>query len=106
SDMWGHYSGVWCPTAGVNDKGGEIRSPVAEGGGIRLDGVKGDITFNEDGTYTVSNTTPNDTYVSGAGWAARFYHGFEMPSAQSVFHLDRVRLRVLPQGYTFTVRNI
>lgn len=106
SHMWGHYSGVWGPTAGVNDKGGEIRSPVAEGGGIRLDGVKGDITFNEDGTYTVSNTTPNDTYVSGAGWAARFYHGFEMPSAQSVFDADYVKLRELALGYTLNVANL
>ena len=105
SHMWGHYAGVWGPTAGVNDKGNEIRSPVSEGGGIKLDGVTGDVEFNEDGTYTVSNAAPNETYVSGQGWAARHYHGFGMPSAQSVFDADYVKLRELALGYNFNMGN-
>ncbi|GAB3657291.1 SusC/RagA family TonB-linked outer membrane protein [Echinicola sediminis] len=105
SHMWGHYAGLWGPTAAVNDMGNEIRSPVSEGGGIRLDGVTGDVEFNEDGTYTVSNTAPNETYVSGQGWAARHYHGFGMPSAQSVFDADYIKLRELALGYTFNMRN-
>jgi TonB-linked SusC/RagA family outer membrane protein len=99
SHMWGHYAGVWEPTAGVNDKGNEIRDAVADGGGIRLDGVTGDVTFNDDGTYTVTNSAPNEKYVSAQGWAARHYHGFEMPSAQSVFDADYVKLRELVIGY-------
>ena len=87
-------------TAGVNDKGNEIRDPVSEGGGIRLDAVTGDVTFNEDGTYTVTNTAPNETYVSGIGWSARHYHGFGFPSAQSVFDADYIKLRELTIGYT------
>ncbi|WP_186753583.1 SusC/RagA family TonB-linked outer membrane protein [Echinicola salinicaeni] len=101
SHMWGHYAGTWGPTAGVNDQGNEIRSPVADGGGIKLDGVTGDVEFNEDGTYTVSNTAPNETYVEGQAWAARHYHGFGMPSAQSVFDADYIKVRELAVGYNF-----
>jgi hypothetical protein len=95
------YSGMLEETAGVNDKGNEIRDPVAEGGGIRLEGVTGEVTWNDDGTYTVTNTAENQTYVSGAGWAARHYHGFGFPSAQSVFSADYIKLRELTFGYTF-----
>jgi TonB-linked SusC/RagA family outer membrane protein len=56
--MWAMYSGMLEETAGVNDKGNEIRDAVADGGGIRLDGVKGTVTFNTDGTYTVTDVTP------------------------------------------------
>ncbi len=103
SHMWGHYAGIWGPTAAVNDQGNEIRSPVSEGGGIRLDGVTGDIVFNEDGTYTVSNTAPNETYVSGQGWSNRHYHGFGFPSAQSVFDADYVKVRELALGYNINM---
>ncbi|MBY5957632.1 SusC/RagA family TonB-linked outer membrane protein [Membranicola marinus] len=101
SHMWGHYAGTWAPTAGGNDKGNEIRAGVEEGGGIKLDGVTADVTFNDDGTYTVSNVQPNEKYVSGQGWAARHYHGFGMPSAQSLFDADYIKLRELSLGYTF-----
>ena len=77
--MWGMYSGMLEETAAVNDKGNEIRDPVADGGGIKLDGVTGDVTWNDDGTYSVTNTAPNETYVSGIGWSARHYHGFGYP---------------------------
>ncbi len=86
-------------TAGVNDQGNEIRDPVDQGGGLKLEGVTGDITFNEDGSYTVTNTAPNETYVSAAGWGARHYHGFGFPSAQSVFKADYVKLREATIGY-------
>ena len=97
--MWASYSGMLEETAAVNDKGGEIRDPVADGGGIKLDGVTGDVTWNDDGTYTVTNTAPNETYASGAGWAHRHYHGYGMPSAQSVFKADYVKLRELTLGW-------
>ncbi|GAA4293405.1 SusC/RagA family TonB-linked outer membrane protein [Aestuariibaculum suncheonense] len=106
SHMWGHYAGIWAPTAAVNDKGNEIRDPVSEDGGIRLNGVTGDVTFNNDGTYTVSNTAPNEKYVSGQGWAARHYHGFGMPSAQSVFDADYIKLRELALGYELNVSKL
>ncbi len=100
SHMWGMYSGMLEETAQTNDKGNEIRDPVSEDGGIKLDGVKGDVTFNDDGTYEVTNTTPNDTYVSAIGWGARHYHGYGTPSAQSTFDADYIKLREVSIGYT------
>nr|WP_321355030.1 SusC/RagA family TonB-linked outer membrane protein [uncultured Draconibacterium sp.] len=99
SHMWGMYSGMYAETAGVNDKGNEIRDDVDDGGGIKLDGVTGDVTWNDDGTYTVTNTAPNEKYVSAAGWAQRHYHGFGYPSAQSIFDADYVKLREVTLGY-------
>jgi TonB-linked SusC/RagA family outer membrane protein len=102
SHMWGMYSGMLEETAGVNDLGNEIRDAVADGGGIKLEGVTGDVTWNDDGTYSVTNTAENETYVSGIGWSARHYHGFGFPSAQSVFKADYIKLRELTFGYNFS----
>ncbi|MCF8302696.1 MAG: SusC/RagA family TonB-linked outer membrane protein [Bacteroidales bacterium] len=103
--MWGMYSGMLEETAATNDQGNEIRDPVDEGGGIRLDGVTGDVTFNDDGTYEVTNTAENQTYISGQGWAARHYHGYGMPSAQSTFDANYVKLREFTLGYNIPVQD-
>ena len=97
--MWASYSGMLEETAGVNDKGGEYRDPVSEGGGIKIDGVTADVTWNDDGTYTVTNSQPNETYVPGVAWSGNRYHGFGMPSAQSVFKSDYIKLRELTLGW-------
>ncbi|MEX2370392.1 MAG: hypothetical protein WD578_05240 [Bacteroidales bacterium] len=102
SHMWGMYSGMLEETAAVNDQGNEIRDAVADGGGIRLEGVTGDVTWEDDGSYTVTNTAENETYVSGIGWSARHYHGFGYPSAQSVFGADYIKLREVTLGYTLS----
>ncbi|OFY69464.1 MAG: hypothetical protein A2Y71_03840 [Bacteroidetes bacterium RBG_13_42_15] len=102
--MWSMYAGMAEATAAVNDLGNEIRLPVAEGGGIKLDGVTGDVTFNDDGTYTVTNTAPNERYVSGPGYCYRFYHGYGMPSAQSVFNQDFIKLREVTIGYNLPAK--
>jgi TonB-linked SusC/RagA family outer membrane protein len=100
SHMWGMYSGMLEETAAVNDQGNEIRDPVSEGGGIKLDGVTGDVTHNDDGTYTVTNTAPNEKYVEGINWAHRNYHGYGMPT-QSVFEANYIKIREANLGYTF-----
>ncbi len=100
SHMWGMYSGMMEASAGVNDLGNEIRDDVADGGGIKLEGVTGDITWNDDGTYTVTNTAENETYASGYNWASGFYHGVGGISAMSVFEANYVKLRELTVGYT------
>ncbi|MGF1585367.1 MAG: SusC/RagA family TonB-linked outer membrane protein [Bacteroidales bacterium] len=99
--QWGMYSGMFPETAAVNDKGNEIRDAVADGGGIKLDGVTGTVAFNDDGTYTVTNTAPVENYISGRGYAARYYYGYGTPSAQSVFKADYMKLREVTLGYTF-----
>ena len=48
----------------------------------------------------MANTAPNETYISGIGWAARHYHGYGTPSAQSVFKADYVKLREATLGYS------
>ena len=95
--MWGMYSGMLEETAGTNADGNEIRTD-----GIALDGVQGDVTFNEDGSYTVSNTSPNDVKISGRAYGAYAYHGYGTPSAQSVFEANYVKLRNFSLGYTLT----
>jgi outer membrane receptor protein involved in Fe transport len=100
SHMWGMYSGMLEESAAVNDKGEEIRSPVADDGGIKLDGVTGDITWNPDGTYTVTNTAENTTYIEGSTYSKNVYHGRGTPSAQSVFDADYIKLREVTLGYT------
>jgi TonB-linked SusC/RagA family outer membrane protein len=72
-DMWyGEGTGLYPQTAGLNENGVPKRSPVAEGGGIILPGVKEDGTpndiraSNEDGNGTVlgyPNNPPRAWYV-------------------------------------------
>ncbi|MCF8232833.1 MAG: SusC/RagA family TonB-linked outer membrane protein [Bacteroidales bacterium] len=100
--MWGMYSGMLEETAATNAEGNEIRDPVSEGGGIALDGVQGDVTFNDDGTYEVTNTSKNDVKIPGRSYGAFAYHGYGTPSAQSVFDADYVKLRSFNLGYTLS----
>jgi len=39
SSQWGTFSGLYEETAAVNDKGHNVREAVADGGGVRVDGV-------------------------------------------------------------------
>lgn len=62
TNMWLEGSGLGAVTAGKNDKGGDIRGAVADGGGVRVDGV----VDNGDGTYTPATTYVDAyTYYSG-----------------------------------------
>jgi|AntRauTorcE11898_2_1112593.scaffolds.fasta_scaffold00599_4 TonB-linked SusC/RagA family outer membrane protein len=93
--MWGMYSGMLEETAGVNADGNEIRED-----GVILDGVQGDVSFNEDGSYEVTNTSENDVRISGRANGAFAYHAYGTPSAQSVFEANYVKLRNFSLGYT------
>ncbi|NDV94575.1 SusC/RagA family TonB-linked outer membrane protein [Dysgonomonas sp. 521] len=84
----GMYSGILESTAANN-----IRED-----GIVLDGVTGDVVFNADGTYTVSNTATNDKRVTAQAWAQNQYNG---PTAYTVFDATFIKLRELTLGYTF-----
>lgn len=39
SSMWGNYTGLNAETAAINDNGKNVRDAVADGGGVRVDGV-------------------------------------------------------------------
>jgi len=92
-DQWyGEATGLYPHTAGLNDKGNPSRLPVAEGGGIKLAGVK------EDGT-------PNDIYAENQdgngltpfGYAANNYEG--APRAWYVYDASFVKLREVALTY-------
>jgi TonB-linked SusC/RagA family outer membrane protein len=84
----GMYSGILESTAANN-----IRED-----GIVVDGVTGDVVFNADGTYTVTNTATNDKRVTAQAWAQNQYNG---PTAYTVFDATFIKLRELTLGYTF-----
>lgn len=66
--------------------------------GVVSDGVKADVEFNPDGTYTVSNITENTTNVSAQAWSRNQYNG---PTAFTVFDASFIKLRELTLGYNF-----
>lgn len=87
SNLWSMYSGMAEETAanGVRENG------------IVVPGVTGDVTFNPDGSYTVSNTNTNTTVTDGEEYFRHFYSG---PTAQNVFNADYIKLREITLSYT------
>ncbi|MCF8714040.1 SusC/RagA family TonB-linked outer membrane protein [Joostella atrarenae] len=88
SHQWGMYSGMLQETVDNN-----IRED-----GIVLDGVTGDVTYNADGTYEVSNTSENTTNISGYSYGKMHYGTVD---ALNVFDADYFKLREMTLGYTF-----
>lgn len=66
--------------------------------GVVSDGVKADVVFNADGSYTVSNISENTTNVSAQAWSRNQYNG---PTAFSIFDATFVKFRELTLGYNF-----
>lgn len=87
TNIWGHYSGILEDTAANN-----IREE-----GIVIDAVQGDVSYNDDGSYTVSNTTENTQVISAQQWGQDYFFG---PDAQNVFDSDYIKLREVTLGYT------
>lgn len=88
----GMYAGILDKTAANN-----IRET-----GVVLDGVKADVDFNADGTYSVGNVRENDTKVTAQQWARNEYNG---PTAFSIFDATFVKLREVTLGYNFKINN-
>ncbi|MFB6318544.1 SusC/RagA family TonB-linked outer membrane protein [Saccharicrinis sp. FJH54] len=93
--MWGMYSGMDAGTAIPTSNGNTIRED-----GIVLDGVNADVTYNDDGTYTVTNATTNDINLSAIDWGELHYHGYGTPSATSIYDASYYKLREVTLGYT------
>lgn len=66
--------------------------------GVVADGVTADVTFNPDGTYSVTNTAPNTQNVTAQAWARNHYNG---PTAFDIFDATFIKLRELSLGYDF-----
>jgi len=90
SNMWGSYSGLTARTAALNDKGNPVRDAVANGGGVRVDGV--DQTSGLPVTYYVEA----DTYYQNL-YNNRTFDDY-------VYDLTFVKLREVSIGYHIPVK--
>ncbi|MBC6492516.1 SusC/RagA family TonB-linked outer membrane protein [Flavihumibacter stibioxidans] len=88
SDFWGAFSGLAARTGTTNDKGNPVRDAVADGGGVRVDGVDAD-------------GKPVTHYVE----AQTYFHQFQGAriSEPHVYDLTFVKLREVSLGYRFDV---
>ncbi len=83
-DMWyGIGTGMYAETADNNDLGNPQRDPVADGGGLLLDGV------NADGT---PNTTRIESTYYAEGWASS-------PNARFIYDASYIKLREVVLTY-------
>ena len=83
SKMFGSQSGLFAETVGNNDRGVEQRDPVADGGGMRFDGVK------EDGTE-------NDVYLESSDYWKGLY-GYD---ERWLYDASFIKVREVRLGYT------
>lgn len=91
SDHWGSFSGLFERTAGTNDKGIPVREPVADGGGVRVDGV------TADGKAVTK-------YVD----AQTYYHQFRTNriAEEHVYDLSFIKLREVSLGYNLPLAKL
>jgi hypothetical protein len=101
-DLWyGMGTGLYPETVYTNDLGNPVRDPLTDdetSGGLILDGVTGDITYNDDGTYTVTNTAPNETRVHGDNYAV--WGWSQNPNSKFVYDASYVKLREIVLTYS------
>ncbi len=93
SEMWGHYSGLFEATAALNNKGINVRTDVADGGGVHVVGVS-----------SVDEKTTVDMYVPAIDYFRNFYNN--QIAEPYVHDLTFVKLRELSLGYRIPVANI
>ena len=90
SNRWGQYSGLTANTAALNDKGMNVRDPVADGGGVKVTGVDASnkpVTYYVDAKTYYQGLTNNKTYDP------------------YVYDLTFIKLRELAIGYNLPVKN-
>ena len=66
--------------------------------GIVTDGVRADVDFHADGSYTVSNVSENNINVSAQAWSRNQYNG---PTTFDIFDASFIKFRELTLGYNF-----
>ncbi len=91
SDMWGSYSGLLARTAVLNDRGVPVRDPVADGGGVKTEGVD-------------ENGKPVSFYVE----AQSYFRGLVENNIfdDYIYDLTFVKLRELSFGYRIPVNKL
>lgn len=83
TNYWGNGSGILTSTVGLNDRGKPVRDPVADGGGIFLEGVD-------------ANGSPLSGYIEAQYYYQNLYPGVW---SHSVYDASYVKLRELSLGY-------
>ena len=86
---YGLATGLAEETAGLNDLGNEVRSPIGDGGGLILPGVKAD-------------GSPNDVRVSAVNFGIYGYR--RNPAAGFVYDASFVKLREANLNFTLPAR--
>lgn len=93
SESWGWFSGLLEETAATNDRGKNVRDPLADGGGVHVVGVS-----------SVDEKTPVDIYVDGFTYFHQFY---TRQIAEPFIHdLTFVKIREASLGYRIPVKKI
>jgi TonB-linked SusC/RagA family outer membrane protein len=85
SNYWGTFSGLFEPTAALNDNGKNVRDAVSAGGGVHVFGV------DETGK-------PKDIYVAGYTYFHQF-HSSGGIAENSVFDATYVKVREISLNY-------
>ncbi len=104
TDWFGNYTGVMAVTATTNDNGKNVRDPVADGGGVKVDGVygkmvNGHVVFIDKSGNESATPVPNESYVAAQLFYETDYWG---KPGLSVFDASYVKLREVIAGYTFS----
>ncbi len=100
-DTWyGYATGLYDFTAENNELGNPVRNSNANGGGVLLEGVQGTVVFNADGSYTVSNTSPNTVRGSALTYANPWGY-VRNPQAAHVYDASFVKLREVNFSFNF-----
>lgn len=101
---YGQGTGLPNYTAGLNELGNPVRSPVVDGGGVLNDGVMlapGEtLVFDENGVV-ISETVPNTTRARADYYGGNYYWGNSSrnPAALTVYDASYVKLRELALTY-------
>jgi TonB-linked SusC/RagA family outer membrane protein len=93
SEQWGHFSGIFEATAGLNDKGNPKRDDPSAGGGVRVQGVAA-----SDGR------TPVDVYISAYDYYHQFY--YQQIAEPFVHSLSYAKMREVSLGYAIPVEKL
>ncbi|UBZ07606.1 SusC/RagA family TonB-linked outer membrane protein [Salegentibacter mishustinae] len=100
-DTWyGRATGLYESSVGTNELGNPIRNTIENGGGVILDGVQGDISYNADGTYEVTNTSENTTRARTDYYGNPFGYGRDANEGH-VYDASFVKLREASLTYNF-----
>ena len=100
-DTWyGRATGIYASSVGTNDLGNPMRNTIANGGGVILDGVQGDVSYNDDGTYEVTNTSPNTTRARTDYFGNPYGYGRDANEGH-VYDASFVKLREASLTYNF-----